>query len=324
MSRISTLIKAIVLLIIVLLSAVFLSIPLSINSLPGAGNQTVTHAERSNTVFRAHDAQSLQENEVWLPAQKAINENKERMPTNAGKPFVAAKDDCQQLLINTELTVINGSTVPWVILDPIVYFSAVDFVSPPTSLLLEDADAGDPSPLQDAFGQAFDMPDNISSITINLNLATTSSNLEDEALINLWTLNEDLTLDEFVAGLLLPDSPEVWLPIIAELDQAEPLAQLAGRKAAIILFSSTNGIIPGERAYFDDVMLTACISAADQYLPYVVGDYTGPTVTPTSTPTNTPRPTKTPTPTPTATGTATATPTNTATSTMTPTPSPTP
>lgn len=329
MSRISPLIKVAVLLIVVLLSAFLLSIPMSIRSLPGAQDRAVTRFVRSDAAFQAHESLRLQENGEWLAAVKSIPDNQERALANANPPTASViNDDCQQLLINTELTVVNNSTAPWIIYDPIVYYSDVNYISPPTSLLLVDADVGDPTPIQDAFGQIFDMPANISDLTISLYFLTTNSNLEDETRINLWTVKEDFTLDEFVVGWQISDTPDIWLPGTAELAEADLLAQLAGRKVSIILYSATNGVLPGERAYFDDIILTACVSASDQYLPYVVGDYTGPTVTPTSTPTDTPTPTitstPTNTPTPTETGTPTATPTNTATPTMTPTPSPTP
>lgn len=222
-------------------------------------------------------------------------------PEQAYRPSAPA-NSCQQLLGNTGLNIVGGSMAPWVVFDPMVYYSTQNYVSPQYSLVLPDADAGDSSPTQDAFGQIFDMPSNLTSVTIGYHTATANANLTDEAFGNLWTVDNNNQLVDFLGGWEIVDSPNAWVERSVVIEDSVYLAPMAGQRMAILLFTDTDGQSPGEAVYFDDITLTAC---------------TGATQPATATPT----PSRTPTPTRTATATATSSqpPTFTPTATTTPT-----
>lgn len=210
----------------------------------------------------------------------------------------AAAEECRQLLGNTTLDVVDGSIAPWGVFTPKVYYSTQDYVSPQYSLVLPDADSGDETPTQDALGQFFDMPANLTSVTIQYHTATGNANATDKTAGNLWTADANDQLVDFIGGWDIPDSAGAWARRTVSIEDSAILAAMAGQRMAIILYTNTDGQDPGEAVFFDDVTLTACTGAAA-------------TATPTNTPTNTP--TSTPTSTPTGTA-ATSTPTPTSTS----------
>ena len=221
---------------------------------------------------------------------------------------------CTQLLENTQLDVSgSGSIAPWGVYDPHVYFSDQDFVSPDHSLLFVDADSGDPSPTQDAFGQIFDLPNNLEKVTIEYQSATANTNSNDDVFGNLWTVDSNDNLDQSLGGWTVGESPNAWKPQSVTISNPSDLAPLEGRRLAILLFNKTNGQNPGEITFFDDIKVTACVNT-DTPTPTDTATPTPktPTPTPSSTPSSTPTSTQTPTPTdtPTSSPTDTPTPTN--------------
>ncbi len=190
---------------------------------------------------------------------------------------------CKQLLLNPALDILElgdgtGRAEPWVIYDPIIYYSTVHYVSPDHSLLVWDADSGDETPTQDAFAQAFYMPRNIITVTIHYYTTMTNTNPvtdSDRALGNLWTLDADGNPDEFLGWWTVFESPDSWVGQTILITGTEALEPMAGQRMVIILFNKTDGQEPWEKIRFDDVTLTACFTGYPYtvYLPIVFRDF---------------------------------------------------
>lgn len=190
---------------------------------------------------------------------------------------------CKQLLLNQQLDVLElgdgtGRAEPWVVYDPIVYYTDQAYVSPNYSLVLVDADAEDSeSPTQDAFAQAFYMPTNLVTVTIQYYTAMTGTNPTDRALGNLWTVDQDGELVTFLGSWEVGESPAAWEKQTVQITDAALLTPMEGQRVAIILFNKTDGDSPGEIVLFDDITLTACVrmipSAFPVYLPVVLRNF---------------------------------------------------
>jgi hypothetical protein len=201
-------------------------------------------------------------------------------PDGSAVSLFETADDCRQLLENPTLSLV-GNTIPgWVIFQQKVYYSTQNYVSPETSLVMPDADEGDESPEQDAFGQFFDMPADLSRITIEFFTATANANETDKAYGNLWTVDSNGELDEGILSWSIEDSPGAWRESSLTTEDATALAAMSGRRMAILLFTNTDGQAPGEVVYLDDIRLTACTGGA--------AATSTPTQTPVNTPTQTP------------------------------------
>ena len=193
-----------------------------------------------------------------------------QMPLPVQPSFVhpdTADDTCFQLLANPTLDIVefgdgSGIAEPWVILDPIVYFSSIDYISPAYSLILQDADNGDSSPGQDAFAQGFFMPGDLTKVRIEYETATTITNNTDTAHGNIFTLNNDGTLNKLVFSWTISNSDNMWQGRFVETIDKTELQALQNKPLAIIFFSDTDGSSPGEWVYFDDITVEACIKSS--------------------------------------------------------------
>jgi hypothetical protein len=150
---------------------------------------------------------------------------------------------------------------------------------------VKDADSGDETPTQDAFAQAFYMPDNLTSVTIHYYTTAVDANTDDRALGNLWTVDADGELVDYLGSWEVGDSPSGWQGQTVPITDPAALAPMEGQRMAIILFNQTDGAEPGERVRFDDVTLTACTVTPPTtiYLPLVLRSYgvsTGPVCRP--------------------------------------------
>lgn len=187
----------------------------------------------------------------------------------------AGTEVCTQLLLNTALDVLvggggGGTAEPWVVLWSIVYYSTVEYVSPDHSLLVEVADDGDPNPDYDGFGQAFYMPNNLTSVQIQYYTATVNPNSVDYGLGELWLLDSDGYLDTRLLWWEVGQSVGVWQQQTVNITNASQLNSLEGQYLAIAMGNETlNSSPPGETTYYDDVRLTACYTAPNikSYLP---------------------------------------------------------
>ena len=174
----------------------------------------------------------------------------------------AAGATCKQLLVNTKLDVGSGGSIaPWAIYDQIVYFSDVDFVSAQHSLLFEDNDSGDPSPTQDAFGQAFSMPANLTEVSIKYETASLHTNSADDAFGNLWTVDADGFPDQFLLSWEVGESAGAWQTQTVKITDKAVLQALEGKDLVILLYNRTTASTPNEVVYFDDITLDACASS---------------------------------------------------------------
>ena len=194
-------------------------------------------------------------------------------------------NDCEQLLANPGLDVVNNSIPSWSILEPKVYYSTQNYVSSPSAIVLPDGDADDPSPTEDAFGQIFTMPPNLISVTVEFQTATGNANGTDKAFGNLWTVDAGNDLDESIGGWQVTDSANAWASRDVVISDSGDLAAMAGQKMAIVFFTETNGQDPGEVVYFDDITLTACVGSANTPAATVTAS---PSPTPSRTPAATP------------------------------------
>lgn len=184
----------------------------------------------------------------------------------------ANNDICGQLLANPELTVVEfgdgtGIAEPWVIWDPIVYYSTADYVSPNYSLILQDSDwnmgVADATPFQDAFVQGFFMPDDLTSVRIEYNTATLSTNNADEAHAHIYPLkNGNLDLNNKLVSWTINNSDGQWQGRFVEITDPTDLQMLQGKALGLIIFSTTDNNLPGEQVYFDDITVEACVKSA--------------------------------------------------------------
>jgi hypothetical protein len=142
--------------------------------------------------------------------------------------------------------------------------------------------------------QGFQMPANLTEISIEYQRATQSSNSVDKAYGELWLLDDDwsLHLDQgskyFVFGWEVTDSEATWVKQAGTFADKLDMDKMAGRKVAILLFTSTDGGgAVAEEVFFDDVKLTACyeeiVAGGKVLLPALMrkfGVVTGPICTP--------------------------------------------
>jgi hypothetical protein len=195
---------------------------------------------------------------------------------------------CQQLIVNSELDVLifddgTGTAEPWVVLWPIVYYDSTIYTSPSYSLVLDIGDSGDPTPLYDGFGQAFYMPAGLTSVTVNYNRKIDFANGVDEVFGELWSVDAQGFLDEYITGWIVGDSPADWSARVYNINDGPTLNELSGRLLALVLVNDTTDPSPGEITWFDDITLTACYVPPDYAaympaVPYLAG--TGPSCNP--------------------------------------------
>jgi len=188
---------------------------------------------------------------------------------------------CVQLLLNPQLDILElgdgtGRAEPWVIYDPNVYYTTHTYVSAEYSLSVKDADSGDTTPNQDAFAQAFYMPTDLITVTIHYYALVEDADADDEARGNLYTVDQDGYLDQYLGYWNVYSSPpSSWQGTTVTIADPAALNPMMGQRMAIILFNDTDGTEPGERVRFDDVTLTACVTGSPYavYLPIVLQDF---------------------------------------------------
>ena len=198
-----------------------------------------------------------------------------KIPTNTYAPAVNG-EVCDQLIANTELDVIDfgdgtGSAEPWAVLWDIVYFDSVIFNSPSHSLVLEIGDGGDPTPTFDGFGQAFNMPEDLNSVTIEYSRRIDFANPNDDLFYELWTVDDMGFLDQYITGFNVGETPGGWSDRMGTVNDAGTLNQMEGELMALVFANGTTDLSPpNEVAWFDDIMLTACYNPppGSSFMPY--------------------------------------------------------
>lgn len=200
---------------------------------------------------------------------------------------------CQQLLANTTLDVIEGADFgtaePWVPLEDFVYYHNEAYTSPSHSLFLADADPDDPTPDVDAFGQGFYMPLNLTSVTVEYNVAMLDANANDAVYGALWSLASDGALDEVIHAWAVGEELNgQWEGRYMQITAPDKLALMNSKAMAIILLNDGDGQTPGEIVFFDDITLTACTAAprgGNVFLPVMMRNhrvFAGPICRPSS------------------------------------------
>ena len=200
----------------------------------------------------------------------------ERTPQSAPNSV----DGCSQLIVNPTLDIVEfgdgfGSAEPWVILDQIVYYNDTIYTSKFYSLVLIDSDIDDSSPEIDTFAQGFYMPENLTSVRIDYNSQMLNTNSGDLTYANIWTLDSEGYLDEWLFDWEIADSHETWTWWYLEFTNPDYLQMMEGKVLALRFENYTNNILPGEKSYFDDITLEACTKNAPPpsgriYLPTIV------------------------------------------------------
>ena len=80
------------------------------------------------------------------------------------------------------------------------------------------------------------------------------SNGSDRTFANIWTLDNNGYLDQLLFGWEIADTHEDMAVVVFGIYQSGQSAMMQGKALAIrFRFSSTNGSLPGEWAYFDDI-----------------------------------------------------------------------
>lgn len=190
------------------------------------------------------------------------------------------QDNCAQLLVNPALNVLelpgfDSRVDPWVETEPTVYFDNQNYISPPHSLFLADADANDLFRVNnDSFAQAVRMPYNLNYVRFDFYSRTLQANPNDEAYLELYALTNDGNIEEFLGGFFIPEVAN-WTPFYLELTHPLDMELLSGRILGIYLRSYTDNALPGEWVYFDDITLNVCTPSqppnpTNAYLPIIL------------------------------------------------------
>lgn len=192
------------------------------------------------------------------------------------------QDSCFQFIANPQLDVVDlgdgtGSAEPWVVFEPRVY---ADFDTnngqPDYYFYFVDGD-NDPSPVFDAFAQGILMPARLSYLGVSYDTTTLNPNATDKAYGELYTLNDQGNLKDFIAGWEVPESGDSWIRHTAETSERSVLDKLEGQPIALIFSNNVNGNNPLEAVFFDNIVLTACIPTAGGrgllYLPSIMNNF---------------------------------------------------
>jgi len=177
-------------------------------------------------------------------------------------------ETCSQILVNTRLDVVEiggglGTAEPWVVIENIVYYTDQVYISPNYSLFLADGDGDDPTPGVDVFGQAFIMPDNLTSVTFDYwTLQIDQDPIPyDRIFGEIWSVDNDGFLVEALAGWEFNEySDELWHQDSAFVPDPALLATLENRRLAVLFLNITDELPPHELAVFDDITMTVCFT----------------------------------------------------------------
>lgn len=224
---------------------------------------------------------------------RLLSETPFTLPSSSRSAPATLQDDqvCYQLLVNPQLDVLDVAgekrADPWVPVYDIVYVSTNAWVSPDHSLFLWDTDPDDQSisPNVDGLGQAFFMPTDLVSVTVDYQTATVEKNSVDKVFGEFWSLDDQGFLDEFLLYWEVGETDGDWVPEFVSITDPALLTPLQDKLLALILVSETDNQSPGEAVWFDDVTITACVvvepSIFSVYLPITVNNpYEGPVCVP--------------------------------------------
>jgi hypothetical protein len=111
----------------------------------------------------------------------------------------------------------------------------------------------------------------LTSVTAVYDRKIDFANSVDQVYGELWSVDNEGVLDEFITGWIVGDTPAGWGERTFTVNNGPILAEMSGRLMALVLVNDTTDTTPGEITWFDDVTLTACFDPPlhSVYLPVV-------------------------------------------------------
>ena len=225
----------------------------------------------------------------------------------ASRPNMAGNETCWQLLGNSEMDIFpidgdTGTAEPWIPIVQQVYYDDTFYTSSDTSLVLiiDDDGAVDNDFLfvEDAFGQAFYMPDDLTAVYIEYYTSLEFANTIDQAFGEIWALDNNGYLQELIGWWDIDDhftnpaAPPAWDLHTLLIEDPDLLNAMQDKVLAVIFDNYTTDFSPGEWIWFDDAIMIGCAAVggpSNVYLPVTlnnVGTSSGPICLP---PTETPQ-----------------------------------
>ncbi len=236
-----------------------------------------------------------------LTLAQAMREAGNRFPmintgTSTSSSPQSTSEACMTMLANPQMDILKtgpttGTVDSWVILAQNVYYDDRPgyYNSPSYSLVMVD-DPGNDSVIisstldYDAFGQSFQAPGGLTSITINYSRLYTNANSGDKAFYNLWTVDSQGYLDQPIRYYSIGESPTGWSNRQTVITDSAVLAALSGQRVMFIFDMESDRQSPYEWIWLDDAQVQLCYATGPTkvYLPIVVKSppQTGPTCTP--------------------------------------------
>ena len=213
---------------------------------------------------------------------------------------------CVNVLLNPQMDVVEfgdgtGSIEHWSILYQAVCYDPGTYSSANHSVVLSDGPcSGNPDETYryndfyedwmeyDSFGQGFQAPNGLTYVYFSYMKASADVNEDDWAGSQLWTVDSEGYLDEYVVGFFVGESPGVWDDgwwDLTQADDADHLADLSGKTLALVFYLWGDDLAPNEWLWLDDAQLQLCYERGTNtvYLPVVAkrqGESSGPTCAP--------------------------------------------
>jgi hypothetical protein len=204
-----------------------------------------------------------------------------------------AGGQCVDALMNPQMDVIEfgvtGTVDSWVNMWPIIYFDNTVYRSASHSLvMIDDYVYGDTDSFTttfdyDEFGQGFQAPSGLVTVTVTYSRLYSNTNSGDTAYGNLWTLDSEGYLDELIDYWPIGETPDGWSDRGYLVTDTQELAALSGKPLALTFDMINDMVSPYEWIWLDDAQVNLCYTSGPVkvYLPLVIkSPPSGPTCTP--------------------------------------------
>jgi hypothetical protein len=213
----------------------------------------------------------------------------------ASSQSTSAATACMNMLLNPQMDVVEfpddtGTADPWVAVTQLIWYSTVNYHSPSYSLSMKDDPVDDNSGIvsstleYDELGQGFVAPSALTAITVTHSWLYANANTGDTAYGNLYTLDSQGDLDQWVGWWEIDDSSSGWSTSSTTTTNSSILTALSGKPVALVFDMWNDRQAPYESIWLDDVQVTLCYAVGSQrvYLPVVIKQ--PPSALPTCTP----------------------------------------
>ena len=213
---------------------------------------------------------------------------------------------CMDVLLNPQFDVVEfgdgtGSIENWSILYQKVCYSSQTYASANHSVIMSDGPCSvNPDDVNryntfyeqymeyDSLAQGFWAPPNLTSIRFSYMAASADLDDGDWAGSQLWTLDSEGYLDEYLVGFYITESEGAWGSRWWEITQADhpiELSDASGKPLALVFYLWGDDLTPQEWLWLDDAQLQVCYNrgVASVYLPLAAKQYgtsSGPTCVP--------------------------------------------